>query len=337
MRLAYRITALLAGLVAFAACRDARACGEAGRPWVSVAFSAPGWPEGFAERVLGDLRAGLKNRGIETCGDADPAVGAPIATVRVTSSSGKSVVVAVEIRDALTEKRVSRDIDLARVPEDGRAFAVAIAVDELVWASWAEIALTGHRERAPRAAPPEVVRGVERAMPRRDTPSLRLGALFVASRYGGGQRELGADASFVFPLPARLGLGVALGLRQGREVDASHGRVQESALGLGADLRFLPLRTQRVELGLSLGPRASLVRFSGRADAAARGSELTGLVLFARAKVIAGVRLLGPLWLEAGFGAGAPLRALEATDAGQVVSGVSGLELTASGGLLVDL
>jgi hypothetical protein len=49
------------------------------------------------------------------------------------------------------------------------------------------------------------------------------------------------------------------------------------------------------------------------------------------------VRALGPLWLEGSGGAGAPIRGLEARDAGRVVSGVSGAELFASLSLLVEL
>ena len=74
------------------------------------------------------------------------------ATVRVASSDQTSVAVSVEVRDAVTEKRVSRDVDLTRVPADGRAFAIALAVDELVWASWAEIALA--KSQRPAKPPP---------------------------------------------------------------------------------------------------------------------------------------------------------------------------------------
>src|ERR1043166_5547209 len=98
------------------AARAAGECGAPSRPWVSLTFAESHWPPGFGERVLGDLRAGLVNRGIDACqGDSGPSTEPPLATVRIAALDQKSVAVTVEIRDAVTEKRVSRDVDLARV------------------------------------------------------------------------------------------------------------------------------------------------------------------------------------------------------------------------------
>jgi hypothetical protein len=315
----------------------APACGKIGRPWVRVQFDASGFSPRFAERVLSDLRAGLANRGIDACRQSDGEA-EPLASVRIASTSGPSVAVTLEIRDALTEKRVMRDVDLARVPEDGRAFAIAIAVDELVWASWAEIALAKRVPKKPRRQPPpEVVRGVESVLPEREEPSTRLGARGALEHFGGGQTHLGADATALFPLSERFGLELSLGLRQGRRVRSEHGEVVSSAAGAGALLRVALLEPLPLELSLFAGPRTALARFAGRAGPDARGTELSGVVLYVRGGVLAGVRILRPLWLEAAGGAGAPLRGLEATDSGRVVSGVSGLELFGSAGLTVEL
>jgi hypothetical protein len=330
---------LALGLLGFAtSARAAAPCGSTGKPWVSVTFDSSSFGAAFAERVLGDLRAGLETRGIEACREGDGPSTPPLASVRIAGTSGPSVAVAVEIRDAITEKRVMRDLDLSRVPQDGRAFAVAIAIDELVWASWAEIALAKRsKKKRPKPPPPEVVKGVEHALPEREVPSFRLGARFAFSGYGGGQTHLGADVAAHFPLGERLLLALSGGLRQGRPENAPHGRVLASAAGLEAALGVALLRALPLELSLFAGPRAALVRFSGRPTAESRGGELSGLVLYARGGAAFGLRLLGPLWLDLSGGAGAPLRALEATDAGQVITGVSGLELFARGGLMVEL
>jgi len=318
--------------------RAAPRCGAEGRPWVSVVFESAGFSRAFAERVLGDLRAGLANRGIDACASAEGPKAAPLASVRITETSGPSVAVALEIRDAVTEKRVIREVDLSRVPADGRAFAVAIAIDELVWASWAEIALAKRSKATPKAKPPpEVVKGVERVLPEREERTLRLGALAAFEHHGGGHTALGADVAASFPLGTRLGLGFALGLRQGRPVEADHGRVLSSAAGFEAMLAVNLVRALPLELGLFAGPRAALVRFTGDPSATSRGGEFSGLVLHLRAGAEAGIRVLGPLWVDLAGGAGAPLRGLEATDAGQVVTGVSGLELFARAGLMVEL
>jgi hypothetical protein len=320
-----------------AAAAAAPGCKGADRPWVSVRFDATGFSPRFSERVLSDLRAGLANRGIDACVESE-GQGEPLASVKIASTTGPSVAVALEIRDALTEKRVMRDVDLARVPEDGRAFAIAIAVDELVWASWAELALAKRTPKKPRRAPPpEVVRGVENVLPAREEPATRLGARAALEHFGGGQTHLGADATALFPFTERVGLELALGLRQGQRVEAEHGHVLSSAAGLGAMLRVTLLRALPLELSLFAGPRAGLARFTGKASPEARGTELSGLVLYARGGVVAGARVLGPLWLEGSGGAGAPLRGLEAEDTGRVVSGVSGLELFAALSLMVEL
>src|SRR4051812_32673908 len=67
-------------------------CAANGRPWVSLTFSEGPWPTGFADKVLGDLRAGLTNRGIEACADGTgPASVEPLATVQIASVDKKSV------------------------------------------------------------------------------------------------------------------------------------------------------------------------------------------------------------------------------------------------------
>jgi hypothetical protein len=319
------------------------ACGEKGRPWVSLAFSEADWPRGFSGKVLGDLRAGLTSRGIDACPDGAGPSEPPLATVRIAKVDRRSVAVSVEIRDAVTEKRVSRDVDLARVPPDGRAFAIAIAVDELVWASWAEIALARSRRPKQSAArparpppPPEVVAGVADELPD-DGRSSELAVRFAGERYLGGQTHLGADAATLLPLGERFTLDLGAGIRQGLRATAPHGSVLSSAIGLGASLRFAFVQVPAADVGFSLGARAAVARFRGAAAAGAEQAEISGLTAYARLGAFTSLRLGGPLRLDATLGGGVPLRALEATDNGQVVTGVSGLELFAQLGPTVEL
>ena len=69
----------------------------------------------------------------------------------------------------------------------------------------------------------------------------------------------------------------------------------------------------------------------------AEAEEVSGLTVYGRGTAFTGLRLGGPVGLDAGFGAGAPFRALEATDTGKVVSGVSGAEFFAQLGFTVEL
>jgi len=318
------------------------ACAASGRPWVSLSFSAGAWPRGFADKVLGDLRAGLTNRGIDACADGTgPSKEAPLATVHIASVDKKSVAVSVEVRDAVTEKRVSRDVDLERVPPDGRAFAIAIAVDELVWASWAEIALAKSRrpkQAAPRASKPpprEVVEGVEKALPSERSSELAL--RFAGEHYLGGQTLFGADAATLLPLSERFTLDLGAGIRQGLRVAAPDGHVLSSAIGLGGSVRLALFRAPAADVGMSLGSRIAVTRFRGAAGAGAEQAELSGLTAYARVGAFTSLHLGGTFRLDAAIGGGAPLRALEASDGGRVVTGVSGMELFLSLGLTVEL
>ena len=317
-------------------------CGSARRPWVSLTFADGSWPPGFADKVLADLRAGLDARGIDACPDeTGPSSEAPLATVRIAALDKKSVAVTVEIRDAVTAKRVSRDLDLALVPADGRAFAIAIAVDELVWASWAEIALARKsRKKAANASrpapPPEVVEGVESELPA-SGPAPKLGVRFAVEHYLGGQTLLGADAATILPLSERFALDFDAGGRAGLRAEATDGDVYSSAFGFGAYGRYAFVHTGFADVGLTLGLRAAVVRFRGSAAPGADEAEISGLTLYARGGAFTGLRLGGPFGLDAAFGAGAPLRGLEATDAGKVVSGVSGAEFFAQLGFTVEL
>ncbi|HEY3496392.1 MAG TPA: hypothetical protein VGK73_16950 [Polyangiaceae bacterium] len=314
----------------------AAACGSPTRPWVSVDFADGPWPAKFRSSVLGDLAAGLSRRGIDACSEGNGPSSAPLAAVRITRETPESVAVAVEVRDAVTQKRVGRDVDLSNVPEDGRSFAIALAVDELVWASWAELGLR-HRRPLPKQAPPEVIVGVEKELPKPEPPPARVGVRVAAERFLGGQTHLGGDVALVLPPLGRFQFNFALGYRHGLEVPAPHGSVSSYAVGLGGDVRYLLIRETSVELGFGIGTRAAWVRFAGKADPPASSAKLEGVSVYARSGLSTAVRVGGGTWLELGASSGLPLRALEATDGDTVVAGVSGVEIAGYLGVALEL
>jgi hypothetical protein len=160
---------------------------------------------------------------------------------------------------------------------------------------------------------------------------------FAFEHYGTGQTLLGADAATLLPLGQRFALDFDAGGRVGLRASAADGDVSSSAVGFGASGRYAFVHSGFADLGLTLGVRAAVVRFRGAAAPGAEEAELSGLTLYARGGAFTGLRLGGPFGLDAAIGAGAPLRALEATDAGQVVSGVSGAEFFARLGFTVEL
>lgn len=317
--------------------RTAAACGDPARPWVSVAFVAGPWPAKLESGVLADLAAGLRRRDIDACAEGEGPSTPPLAAVRLTRENAESVTVAVDVRDAVTQKRVGRDLDLGNVPEDGRSFAIALAADELVWASWAELGLK-RRRPLPKPAPREVIVGVEEEqLPEPPASPARLGLRAAAERFLGGQTQLGGDAVIVLPTLGRFQFDLALGYRQGLEVSAPDGSVRSNAVALLADARYLLIREPTVELGFGIGARAAWVRFAGEALPGAGESELEGVVVYARAGLSAAVRVGGGTWLDLGASTGLPLRGLEATDGGEVVAGVSGVEIAGYFGVALEL
>ncbi|HEV8549064.1 MAG TPA: hypothetical protein VGQ57_08550, partial [Polyangiaceae bacterium] len=184
--------------------------------------------------------------------------------------------------------------------------------------------------------PPEVVEGVESELPP-SGPSPRLGARFAVEHYTGGQTLFGADAATLLPLGQRFALDFDAGGRVGLSTSAPHGDVRSSAIGVAAGVRYSFVHTPFAEVGLSLNLRAAVVRFRGAASPGYEESELSGLTLYGRGGGFVLLRLGGPVGLDAGFGAGAPFRSLEASDGGQVVTGVSGAEFFGQLGFTVEL
>ncbi len=105
------LAALLATLFLSRLGVAAPGCGESGQPWVSVSFGEGPWNDDFKREALQDLKAGLASRNIETCAQGQGPERSPVAVIVIRAGGNESVQVTVEIRDAVTEKRVSRDVD----------------------------------------------------------------------------------------------------------------------------------------------------------------------------------------------------------------------------------
>ena len=205
-----------------------RAVGEA-------AARGAGWSETQRASVLSDLQHTLAGQGIAACSaDAHPAAAA-LATLAVdlAAEDTAKATVDIEVRDAVTRKRVRRDVDLSRIPDDGRAAAIAIEADELLRASWAEVALDTARAReAQAAARPQVVGSVQQVLaPARAESGGGLGARAAVEHYFGGTTLVGADGVGRVGLSPRLALEIAGALRLGPSVTAPHGQVSALARG----------------------------------------------------------------------------------------------------------
>lgn len=310
------------------------ACGQVGRPWVSVDFEGSHF-KAHRDRMLEDLRAGLVDRDIDVCPAPSGPSTAAIAAIRIAQPTATTVGVSVEVRDSVTEKRVARDIDLSAVPQDGRAFAVALAADELLRASWVELAFARAR-RSKHPPPPEVTAVVESTLDTRASAS-RLGARGAAEVFGGGQVQIGADAALSAALGPALLLELSGGAREALRETAPNGRIGASTLGVAAMVGYRFVDAPAFELSGVAGARAAWVRFRGEARGDSVEAELSGLAATARAGLRAALRLAHPIWLEGGASLGVPLRSLSARDGDRTVTSTAGAELAVHFGLSMEL
>ena len=252
------------------------------------------WSEAQRASVLSDLQHTLAGQGIAACSaDAHPAAAA-LATLSVDLAPDDTAkaTVDIEVRDAVTRKRVRRDVDLSRIPDDGRAAAIAIEADELLRASWAEIALdTARARQAQAAARPQVVGSVQQALaPARDSGG-GLGARAAIEHFFGGVTLIGADGVGRVGLASRLALEIAGTLRLGPSVSAPHGQV--SALAAGGSLALLVRIAggRRGSLAAGAGVSASWLEFRAEASPGAEAATYANLL------AVGSVQLAGRLAL----------------------------------------
>lgn len=138
-RAALVVAALVTALVGRRVFAQAE-CPPSARPVVLFTAHVRPPDEVIAEALREHLLAQLTVREIDLCDDRAPGR-EPIAhvTLDVERPANGSVSAVIRILDQLTEKRVERTIDLTSMPDDSRALAVAVAADELLRASWAEL------------------------------------------------------------------------------------------------------------------------------------------------------------------------------------------------------
>jgi hypothetical protein len=299
-----------------------------------VAFGGLHFTEALRSGVMQDLAAGLTLKGIDACPLGHEGRSPPLAVVQLDAGEEDKVAVAIEVYDALTEKRVIRQLDLREVARDARSLALAAAADELLRASWAELAI----EDAPppaRAPPPEIQRTVRESMRParvggRDTG---WGVRATFDVHAGGQSWLGADTFVAHWLSERIGFELGVGLREGLSVDAAHGQIDSRALIGSADLLvgLLP-RGEVVGLALAIGPQVASVRVIGASVAGTRAAQGAGVDVHARAGFLLGIEPWDGFALHLRLCGGVPLRSVKAIDEGEVATATNGPSLHAGVG-----
>ena len=318
-------------------------------------------PRGRA-RLVEQLSASLARHGIEACsGDAKP-----LAEVLFQMEGRAGVEVRVVTRDEVTRKDASRVVRMGTVPADGRPLALAVAADELLRATWAEIALT-RAPAPPPEPPPEVKALVEASLPpppppppppaptpaalpapspRPESPPpspsasaarpLSIGAAISGESSTGGLTLGGIDLRLaVWPLP-RLAPTLRLGARVAPESSATDGTAAPSAwlAGVGLLLGLLP-RERAFSLVIPVRADVERVQFQAHPSRGARGTDQAAVAVTAALGIAASFRM-APAWsIDVEVTGGAVLRPVEANDAQASFTAVSGALIGASLGLNV--
>jgi len=332
----FALTLLACGLVP----SSALAC-PTGDAWVRVRLTGD-WPPADRDSVLADLRAELDGRSIEVCDEApdgDPAA-PPLAEVALERPTDAQVSVSILVHDEVTDKRVGRDVSLEDVPEAGRPLTIALAVVELLRASWLELRMRDRPEPdAPVPAPVQRAIEEEELEPLRPRPpQASLGAQLIFEHATGGVTQLGGELRYLHWPIDELAVGVRVGGRGALTLSSDRGSVRPAVFGAGLDLRVaLTPRLEVFYVGLEASALLMVVHFDAEGAAPVVGNATTDVALSVRGAVVGRVRLVDALGLELSLGAGAPVIALVATDGEAPLGGVADLELIAAAGLVLEL
>ncbi|UJR80080.1 hypothetical protein [Sandaracinus amylolyticus] len=334
---------LIAGAVAFAQ-------EEIREPAPRVELGLEGeWPDALRLAVRADLDAALRAQGLELV-HAEDGAERVVATVRVTAPSESAPACLVRIDDVITGKHVERAVDLTRVPSDGWSVAIAAGADELLRASWAELAIAD----APPPAiepPPAVEAYVEQRViapivderlaaalsPPLPRPALSLGARGAVEGYLGGLTLFGGDLTVRLYLAERVGLELGLGARVGLDEESARGVVRSWMLGGELGPVFLLVSAPSpVRLEAFVVARAGWLSFEADANGGSIAQDAAGAVVMARAGLRAALAI-DRSELGVALGLGVPILGREAIDDRGVVVGLTGLEIHAALSFAVEV
>lgn len=343
-----RFALLVIALVSFAWTGEASAQEEAPAPRVELGLVGE-WPDSLRAALRADLGASMRAQGLELV-HAEDGAERVVATIRVTAPSPSAPACLVRIDDVLTGKHVERAVDLTRVPSDGWSVAIAAGADELLRASWAELALAGAPE--PLVPPPPAVEAIvedrivapmieerlEAALfPPLPRPTLSLGVRGAVEGSLGGLTLLGGDVAVRLYLVERVGLELALGARGGLDVESARGSVRSWLLGaeLGPVFLLVPAPSPvRLEALVTL--RAGWLAFEVEPNAGSLAQDHAGGVVVARAGLRAALAV-DRSELGVAVGVGVPILGREVSDERGAIVGLTGLEIHAALSWIVEV
>jgi hypothetical protein len=320
----------------FALGQEVKRCGEHGAPWIRL--RTEGLSADLQTPLMTHVRSSLAARQIDVCVIDQPSVSSPLATLDVRAEKAAATT-SIGVDDGVTQKRVSRDLDLSGLPPDGWALTIALALDELLRASWAELMLSDARPAAP---PPSVVTEAIGSRPAIVAPppapfarACEIGAAFGGEHFSEGHDQLGVDVAGSYSPWPRLGFDARLGLRAGMPVKAPRGEIRSTALigALGLDLALTP-RTGRAGLDLLGDVSLARVTFVARPSAmGVRGNEQAAVASYVATGLRGWILVVPPIRAFVRVRGGAPLHTAYAMDGDVRVAGLGGILMAGDVGL----
>jgi len=325
-------------------------CPDPGVAWLRVAFAGDGFTAALRARVIEQLGAEFHAHSLALC-EASSAPSEPPPLADIVLALTTESVLSLEVRDAVTDKQITRELRLGSVPRDALALSITLAAEELVHASWIEAALAPPPAPAPTSglqpvpAPVREVNAQEVArMPRAPHTAsswmAQAAVMGAAERSTGGQTDLGGDLRFL--LGGRLAMGAMAGVRVAPTVTSPHGTVRGRELLAGAGVSYSVV-PREASWGGDLGIRAELVEVQISGTAAPGMSTVTeSLQGTALGAILSGTlgawaRIGGPWRIVADASVGGPVHAVTATDWDKTATGVSGVTFGLAVGVGVTL
>ena len=300
---------------------DSSACRVEG-DYLEMSLEGP-WRDGAGGAIFAELEAALRVRDIKLC-IASTSPSSAIAHVRFELQEESRVV--IRVFDQVTDKEVSRSVLVADFSQSARSLALAVAADELVRASWAELILEDSPVQ-PAEAPTVVQRAVRETSVVASAPvdERWLSFAFTLNAYSGGELQFGGSLGLERWLGPRVGIrilgeGRASLSRQG-ELGTVRGRVASG----GLDLLVRLTEPRAFGVAFVVGAQVGWIHFSAQAASGGEASNRSGALVGLRTGL--GLRYsFGAVRLALEGGVGAPIVSAAAQDGPRHLTGATGFQ-----------
>lgn len=237
------------------------------RPCLELRFEGE-WASRDQEVIAQELAAAIQLRDFDLCPEISVGRDVP-ARIDAIRRRGTAT---LRVTHYETQRALERDLDLEAFHSSGVLFAVAIAIDELLRASWAELLFVEE-------APVREVRSVDFTAPQAPPQGAWLGVEGNTEGFTGGQVLLGAGLFTDIDMHPRVRLRVSAGLRAALPEQSSLGTIHTWGFVASLDAAFRLVGTGRAShLVLRVGTYLGWLRYTADPIGGAEASSASSLL-----------------------------------------------------------